>query len=236
MMAQEAVKLVTGIGEPLLGRVLVIDALRARQREIPLRAPAPGGGASRATDASREADVSGAPVASGAAASGEADASPQPAASTAASAPAPLRQFGAVAPAEPAQSDRTGARATSSTNEVDNAAAISWIDASGLRERLCRRAAGADRFTLLDVREPDEYASGAIPGSTLLPLGEVLRDPVGVGADDPLIVHCRTDQRAQRAALALARTGRPVTVVRGGYLAWADLARDALPSPAERRP
>ncbi|SDH97089.1 ThiF family adenylyltransferase [Agrococcus jejuensis] len=38
LMALEAVKLVTGIGEPLLGRVAVIDALRARQTEVPLRA------------------------------------------------------------------------------------------------------------------------------------------------------------------------------------------------------
>lgn len=38
LMALEAVKLVTGIGEPLLGRVAVIDGLRARQTEVPLRA------------------------------------------------------------------------------------------------------------------------------------------------------------------------------------------------------
>jgi adenylyltransferase/sulfurtransferase len=37
IMATEAVKLVTGIGEPLLGRVLVLDALAARWREVPLR-------------------------------------------------------------------------------------------------------------------------------------------------------------------------------------------------------
>jgi sulfur-carrier protein adenylyltransferase/sulfurtransferase len=35
-MATEVVKLVTGVGEPLLGRVLVIDALRARWSEVPL--------------------------------------------------------------------------------------------------------------------------------------------------------------------------------------------------------
>ena len=34
------IKLVTGIGEPLLGRVLVIDALRGRTDEVPLRADA----------------------------------------------------------------------------------------------------------------------------------------------------------------------------------------------------
>ncbi|MCX6502783.1 MAG: ThiF family adenylyltransferase [Microbacterium sp.] len=37
MMAIEAIKLLTGIGDPLLGRILLIDALRARQREVPLR-------------------------------------------------------------------------------------------------------------------------------------------------------------------------------------------------------
>jgi molybdopterin/thiamine biosynthesis adenylyltransferase/rhodanese-related sulfurtransferase len=37
LLSMEAVKLITGIGEPLLGRVLVIDGLRARQREVALR-------------------------------------------------------------------------------------------------------------------------------------------------------------------------------------------------------
>lgn len=37
LMATEAVKLVTGAGEPLLGRVLTIDALTARWREVPVR-------------------------------------------------------------------------------------------------------------------------------------------------------------------------------------------------------
>ncbi|BDV31473.1 ThiF family adenylyltransferase [Microbacterium terricola] len=43
LMATEAVKLIAGIGEPLLGRVLLIDALRARQSEVPLRAAATTG-------------------------------------------------------------------------------------------------------------------------------------------------------------------------------------------------
>lgn len=37
ILAIEAIKLITGIGDPLLGRVLLIDALRATQREVPLR-------------------------------------------------------------------------------------------------------------------------------------------------------------------------------------------------------
>ncbi|MET0736385.1 MAG: ThiF family adenylyltransferase [Microbacterium sp.] len=51
LMALEAIKLICGIGEPLLGRVLVVDALRARQVEVPLRgAPSgvvPAGGSQR---------------------------------------------------------------------------------------------------------------------------------------------------------------------------------------------
>lgn len=38
LMALEVVKLVCGIGEPLLGRVVVVDALQGRQSEVPLRA------------------------------------------------------------------------------------------------------------------------------------------------------------------------------------------------------
>ncbi|MGP3534658.1 HesA/MoeB/ThiF family protein [Microbacterium sp. RD1] len=37
MMATEAVKLVTGAGDPLLGRLAAVDALRARVTEIPIR-------------------------------------------------------------------------------------------------------------------------------------------------------------------------------------------------------
>ena len=37
LLATEAIKLITGVGEPLLGRVVVIDALRGRTDEIPLR-------------------------------------------------------------------------------------------------------------------------------------------------------------------------------------------------------
>jgi sulfur-carrier protein adenylyltransferase/sulfurtransferase len=40
VMATEAIKLITGVGDPLLGRVLVLDGLSQRWHEVPLR-PAP---------------------------------------------------------------------------------------------------------------------------------------------------------------------------------------------------
>lgn len=56
VMATEAVKLITGVGEPLLGRVLVLDALAARWSEVPLV-----GDPVRA-EAARVADVGDRPV------------------------------------------------------------------------------------------------------------------------------------------------------------------------------
>lgn len=40
IMATEAIKLIVGVGDPLLGRVLVVDALAARTHEVPLRSAA----------------------------------------------------------------------------------------------------------------------------------------------------------------------------------------------------
>lgn len=59
LLGTEAIKLLTGVGEPLLGRVMVIDALRGRMSEVPLRpararlAPAPGTEASPAPQTPR---------------------------------------------------------------------------------------------------------------------------------------------------------------------------------------
>ncbi|KQY99233.1 thiamine biosynthesis protein ThiF [Microbacterium sp. Root53] len=41
LMATQAITLIAGIGAPLLGRILVIDGLRATQREVPLRGRSP---------------------------------------------------------------------------------------------------------------------------------------------------------------------------------------------------
>jgi len=60
LLATEAIKLITGVGEPLLGRVLVIDALRGRTDEVPLR-PA----AVHSADASAGAPAPAPAVASG---------------------------------------------------------------------------------------------------------------------------------------------------------------------------
>lgn len=57
LLATEAIKLIAGIGEPLLGRVLVLDGLGARQREVPLR----GTAGAQTTDAAAAGSASAPP-------------------------------------------------------------------------------------------------------------------------------------------------------------------------------
>jgi molybdopterin/thiamine biosynthesis adenylyltransferase/rhodanese-related sulfurtransferase len=149
LLATEAVKLITGVGEPLLGRVVVIDALRGRTDEVPLRPAADGGAA---------------PAEHPQAASVPAVAIPQ------------------LSPAEALSAQRDGA-------------------------------------VLLDVREPFETERGVIPGSALLPLGDVLADPSRVAAERVVVV-CQVGMRAQRAAAALRRAGIEASVLAGGIEAW----------------
>ena len=152
ILATETVKLITGVGEPLLGRVLVIDALRGRTDEVPLR-PASNGTAA-------------APTAS---ASSQDDAAPRPA-------------IPQLSPAEALAAQRAGT-------------------------------------VLLDVREPFETERGVIPGSMLLPLGDVLADPSRVGAPAVVVV-CQVGMRAQRAAAALRDAGVEASVLAGGIDAY----------------
>ncbi|WP_345750466.1 ThiF family adenylyltransferase [Microbacterium rhizophilus] len=69
LMATQAIQLIAGIGEPLLGRILVIDGLRARQHEVPLRGrpgDAPAVRAPAAPERFRAAELAAALATSGA--------------------------------------------------------------------------------------------------------------------------------------------------------------------------
>ncbi len=53
---------------------------------------------------------------------------------------------------------------------------------------------------LLDVREPDEYAAGHIPGITLIPMGEVAARLAELPRDKEIVVTCRTGNRSSQVA------------------------------------
>lgn len=73
---------------------------------------------------------------------------------------------------------------------------------------------------LVDVREPDEYAAGRVPGGVLVPLATVPEHLDEFRADGPTYVICRSGARSMRACEFLAAQGREAVNVAGGTLAW----------------
>lgn len=61
---------------------------------------------------------------------------------------------------------------------------------------------------LLDVRTPQEYRAGHIPGSVNAPL-DALGGPIAVpgGKDAPLFVYCHSGARSRQAVGLLAKMG-----------------------------
>ena len=47
----------------------------------------------------------------------------------------------------------------------------------------------ADQFTLLDVRQPEEYAQGHLPGARLIPLPELADRLHDLERDKPIIAY-----------------------------------------------
>lgn len=73
---------------------------------------------------------------------------------------------------------------------------------------------------LVDVREPVEHAGESIPGSTLVPSGQVRADKMPDHAGLKLIVHCKSGSRSSKACDKLAAAGLEVYNMTGGIDAW----------------
>lgn len=80
-------------------------------------------------------------------------------------------------------------------------------------------------FVLLDVRSPQLYAKGHIPGAISLPHGKITAHRMSEWPEDTVFVtycagpHCNG---AARGALRLAELGRPVKIMAGGITGWLD--------------
>ncbi len=74
---------------------------------------------------------------------------------------------------------------------------------------------------LLDVRQPEEYAICALPGSVLIPLGELMRrtDEV-LEAGKPVVVYCHHGVRSLTGAAILIRAGIEAASLAGGIDRW----------------
>jgi molybdopterin/thiamine biosynthesis adenylyltransferase/rhodanese-related sulfurtransferase len=85
-------------------------------------------------------------------------------------------------------------------------------------------------FVLVDVREPHEFQICRIPGSILMPLGDVPKRMNELSSADDIVVHCRSGQRSGQAVQFLMKAGfRKIHNLKGGVLAWADQVDRTMP-------
>jgi rhodanese-related sulfurtransferase len=82
-----------------------------------------------------------------------------------------------------------------------------------------------DGAWLLDVREPEEWAAGHVPGATHIPMGEVGSRAAEVPQDQDVYVICRSGMRSARVAEALMGAGWQAINVGGGMQDWAAAGR-----------
>jgi rhodanese-related sulfurtransferase/rubrerythrin len=78
-------------------------------------------------------------------------------------------------------------------------------------------------FLLVDVRQPAEYAQVHIPGSKLIPLGELESRLVDLPPGVDVVFYCRSGARSQAASLMAVGSGIPLKTIynlSGGIMAW----------------
>jgi adenylyltransferase/sulfurtransferase len=169
LQATEAVKLVLGIGEPLLGRFLVYDALALRFQEFRF---------------ARRHDC---------AACGD---SPRITSLEPSTEPG-MSQLEHWSPAQLAQVLESGE---------------------------------ADRHVLVDVREPQEWAMGRIPGSLHIPLAQIPARFAEIPQDRLAVFICAAGMRSLAACRFAVQSGRDAVNLEGGLYAWS-AEFGAPPSP-----
>ena len=87
----------------------------------------------------------------------------------------------------------------------------------------------AEGYTVLDVREPDEYQEGAIPGAIHIPRGHLEAQIEGRISDKttPVVVYCAGGVRSAFAAKTMQELGyETVESMEGGFGRWKDEGRD----------
>jgi adenylyltransferase/sulfurtransferase len=85
-------------------------------------------------------------------------------------------------------------------------------------------------FVLIDVREPHEYQICRIPGSRLIPLGEVPKRMNELDSADEIVVHCKSGMRSAKAVDLLMKSGfLKIHNLKGGILAWSDQVDPSVP-------
>lgn len=83
-----------------------------------------------------------------------------------------------------------------------------------------KAALDAGEPVVVDVREPDEFAQGHVPGARLVPLQTVPGLVGELPADEPVFLVCAVGARSAQAAMFLAHHGVDAVNVEGGTRDW----------------
>jgi sulfur-carrier protein adenylyltransferase/sulfurtransferase len=178
MQAIEAIKLILGIGESLIGRLVSFDALQLRFKEFKIRKDpsCPICGDHPTIHELIDYD-----------------------------------QFCGIP-----QADAEAAK------ELD----VPTITATELKTKIERK----EKFVLVDVREPFEYDISRIPGSKLIPLGELPARLSELDSADEIVLHCKVGGRSAKALRILQEAGfRKLNNLQGGITAWSDDVDPSIP-------
>lgn len=180
VQATETVKLILGIGQPLVGRLMLYDALAMKFRELKLRR-------------NPECPVCG----------------DHPTVTKLID----YQEFCGI-PHQPAAPEPVAADATGD---------ITPVEVKAKQDR-------GDQFVLIDVREPHEFQICRIPGSTLIPLGELPKRLNELNQADEIVAHCKSGMRSAKAVDLLKQSGfKKVRNMAGGILAWSDKVDPTVP-------
>jgi hydroxyacylglutathione hydrolase len=79
---------------------------------------------------------------------------------------------------------------------------------------------GRNGQVVLDVRAPDEWEHGHIPGAMHIPLGSLLSRLDEIPKDAEVAVHCQGGNRSAIAASILEKNGIAASNVAGGFSEW----------------
>jgi rhodanese-related sulfurtransferase len=79
-----------------------------------------------------------------------------------------------------------------------------------------------DEVQVLDVREPDEWATGHIAGAVHIPMNQVPRRLQELDPHRTVVVVCRSGHRSDHVAQYLRGLGINAENMPGGIQAWAD--------------
>jgi rhodanese-related sulfurtransferase len=79
--------------------------------------------------------------------------------------------------------------------------------------------------TVVDVREPREYAAGHVPGAVNIPMGRLTGRLGEIDRSAPVYVVCATGNRSSAMTDVLIAAGFDAYNVAGGTAAWARSGR-----------